>query len=112
MTSFFFNNVVILEVLCILLKEKHETFSLKFREFSPCRDTVLRVHGMKPDEKSFFYQIYAIFLETMLHVVIDSQFSLFLKGLKIFNPRRSLIVPVIEDAINELFDPSGFPICT
>ena len=49
---------------------------------------------MKSDENPFFCPIYTIYLETMVHVVIDSYFSLFLNSLKILNPRRSLIVPL------------------
>ena len=59
-------------------------------------ETVLRASGMKSDEKPFFCQIYAIVWGKMVHVVIDKNFSLFLKSLKTFlNPRLSLIVPLI-----------------
>ena len=43
-------------------REKHNVL-LKFGEIFPWRETVLRVHGMKSDEKLFFCQIYAFFLE-------------------------------------------------
>ena len=64
-----------------------QNFILKFREIFLWRNTVLRAHGMKSDEKPFFCQIYAIFCHfegKMVHVVIDRYFSLFLKGFKIF----------------------------
>ena len=38
------------------------------------RQTLLRAHEMKSDEKPFFCQIYAIFLGKMVHVVIDMYF--------------------------------------
>ena len=41
--------------------------------------------GMKSDEKPFLCQIYAIFEEKMVHVVIDRYFSLFLKGFEFFS---------------------------
>ena len=44
--------------------------------------------GMKFEEKLCFCQIYAIFWEKMVHVVIEDHFSLFLKGFKIFLTRR------------------------
>ena len=37
-----------------------QNFILKFREVFLWRETMLRVHGMKSDEKLFFCQIYAI----------------------------------------------------
>ena len=52
--------------LCVLLNKKH-IFSLKFWGTFPCRETVLRVHWMKPDKKLFFFQIFsAIFWENVL----------------------------------------------
>ena len=66
-------------------------FVLKFREIFLWRETLLRAHGMKSDEKPFF----AIFWGKMVHFVIDRYFSLFLKGLEIFlNLRISLSVPL------------------
>ena len=45
------------------------------------------VHGMKSDEKPLFFVcvkfMFMIFLETMMHVVIDRYFSLFLKDLNL-----------------------------
>ena len=88
-------NTVTLGVSKCFIDRETCNFFLKFREIFPCRETVLRVHGMKFDEKTYFCQIYVILLETMVHVMIDRYFSLFLKGLKIFlNPRQSLIVPL------------------
>ena len=64
---------------------------LKFREIFLGRETVLSTHGIKSDENPFFCQVYAMFWEKMVHVVIDRYFSLFLKGLKnLFNPRLLL----------------------
>ena len=40
---------------------KTTTIILKFKEIFPWRETVLRDHGMKSDEKPFFCQIDAIF---------------------------------------------------
>ena len=56
---------------------------------------MLRAQGMKSDKNLFFCQIYVIsFGGKMVHVVIDTNFSLFVKGLKIFlNPSLSLIDP-------------------
>ena len=65
--------------MCFIERET-QNFILKFREIFPWRETVLRAHGMKSDEKPFFCQIYAIFWGKMVHVVIDRYFSLFLKG--------------------------------
>ena len=80
--------------MCLMERET-QNFILKFREIFLWRETVLSAHGMKPDKKPFFCQIYGIFKENMVHVVIEGYLSLFLKGLKIFlNPRLSLIVPV------------------
>ena len=60
-------------------------FIIWFWEIFPWRETVLRAHRMKSDEKLFFYQIYAFFRERMVHVVIDKYFSLFLKGFEDFS---------------------------
>ena len=47
-------------------------FILKFREIFPWRETVLRAHRMKSDEKLLFCQIYANFGGgEIVHVVID-----------------------------------------
>ena len=76
------------------IKRETQNFILKFREIFPWRETGLMEHRMKSEEKPFFCQSYAIFLEKMVHVVIDRHFSLFLKGFEdFFNPRLSLIVP-------------------
>ena len=76
-------------------ERKTWNFILKFREIFLWRETVLRAHGMESDEKPFFCQINAFAWGKMVHVVIDTYFSLFQKGLKIFlNPRLSLIVPL------------------
>ena len=61
-----------------------QNFILKFGEIFLWRETVLRAHGTKFDEKPFFCQIHTIFGGETIHVVIDRYFSLFLKGLKIF----------------------------
>ena len=69
-------------ILCVLLKEKHEALILKFREYFPWRETVLRAHGMKSDEKPCFFIYFSLFLK---------------KGLEIFlNPKLSLIVPLSQ----------------
>ena len=67
-----------------------------FYEVIPWRETVLRVHGMKSDEKPFWCEIYSLFFgEKMVHVVIERYFSLFLKDFEdLLNPKLSLIVPV------------------
>ena len=70
--------------MCFIEREI-QNFILRFREVFPWRETVLRAHGMKSDWKLFFCQIYAIFWEKMVHVVIDKYFSLFLKGLEEFS---------------------------
>ena len=46
--------------MCFIEKET-PNFKLKFKDIFPLRETVLRAHGMKSDEKPFFFQIYAIF---------------------------------------------------
>ena len=80
--------------MCLIERET-QSFILKFREIFRQRETVLRAHGMKSDEKPFFCQIYTIVWRKMVHVVIDRYFPVFLKGLKIFlNLRLSLIVPL------------------
>ena len=81
--------------MCYIERDTHNLI-LKFREIFPWRETVLRAHGMKSDEKLFFCQIYAFlsyfilfylfinylfFLRKMVHVVIDRYFPLYLKGL-------------------------------
>ena len=78
--------------MCFIEKETCH-FILKFREIFLLRETLLRAHKMKSDEKPFFCQIYLTFQEKMVHVVLDRYCSLFLKGLKIFpNLMLSLIV--------------------
>ena len=69
--------------MCFIERE-HQNFILKFREIFLWRETVLRAHRMKSDEKPFFCQIYGIVWGKMVLVVIDRHFSLFLKGLMIF----------------------------
>ena len=71
--------------MCFIERET-QNFKLKFREIFLWRETILRAHGMKSDEKPIFCQIYATVRgKTVgLYVVIDRYFSLFLKGLKIF----------------------------
>ena len=59
------------------IKRETQNFILKFREIFPWRETVLRAHGMKFDEKLFFCQTYAIFEEKMVHAVIDRYFLYF-----------------------------------
>ena len=83
--------------MCFIGKEA-QNFILKFGQIFLWRETVLRAHGMKSDEKHFFCcQIYAIVWGKMVHVVIDRYFSLFLKSLKIFpSPRLSLMVPLLK----------------
>ena len=79
--------------MCFIERETQH-FILKFWENFPWRESGLKAHGMKSDEKPFFCQIHAIiFWAKMVHVMIDRHFSLFLKGLNIFlNLRLSLIV--------------------
>ena len=67
--------------MCFIERET-ENLILKFREIFLQRETVLRGHGMKSDEKLFFCQI---FWRNMVHVIIDKYFSVFLKGWKIFS---------------------------
>ena len=45
--------------MCFIERERGN-FIKKFREIFLWRETVLRAHGMKSDEKPFFCQIYAI----------------------------------------------------
>ena len=45
--------------MCFIERET-QNFILKFREIFLQRETMLRTHGMKSDEKPFFCQIYAI----------------------------------------------------
>ena len=78
--------------MCFIERETWN-FVLKFRGIFQWRETVLRAHRMKSDEKLFFCQIYAIVWRKMVHVVIDRYFSISIS--KIFlNPRLSLIVPL------------------
>ena len=63
-------------VLCVLLKEKHETF----REIFPRRETVLRAHRIKSDEKPFLCDIFFFFFlrgGAMVHIVTDRYFLYF-----------------------------------
>ena len=46
--------------MCFIERET-QNFILKFREIFLWREIVLRAHGIKSDEKPFFYQIYVIF---------------------------------------------------
>ena len=46
--------------MCFIKRETRNCI-LKFREIFQWRATVLRVHGMKFDEKPFFCQVYVIF---------------------------------------------------
>ena len=62
--------------MCFIERER-KTFILKFKEIFPWRETVLRAHRMKSDERPFFCQIYAIFFLQMVHIVIDRYFLYF-----------------------------------
>ena len=73
--------------MCFIEREA-QNFILKSGEIFLWRETVLKVHVMKSDEKLFFCQMYVIVWGKMVHVVIDRYFSLFLKGLKIFLNQR------------------------
>ena len=53
------------------IQKETKKFPLKFREIFPLKETVLRAHKMKSDEKPSFCQICVIFLDKMVHVVID-----------------------------------------
>ena len=44
----------------MLIEKETHTFILKLTEIFPWRETVLRAHGIKSDEKPFFCQIYVI----------------------------------------------------
>ena len=80
--------------MCFIERETLN-FILTFRDIFPWRETALRAHVTKSDEKSFFCQIYVIFLEKMVHFVNDRYFSLLLKVFEHFlNLRLSLIVPL------------------
>ena len=59
--------------MCFIDRET-QNFILKLRKIFPWRETVLRAHGMKSDERPFFCQIYAIFVWEMIHIVIDRYF--------------------------------------
>ena len=48
------------DFMCFIKRETCNLF-LKFREIIQWRETVLRVHGMKSDEKLFFCQVNVIF---------------------------------------------------
>ena len=50
--------------MCFIERET-QNFILKFREISPWRETVLRTHGMKSDEKPFFSVKFMHFLRTI-----------------------------------------------
>ena len=65
--------------MCFIERET-QNFILKFREIFPWRETVLRAHGMKSDEKPVFLSNLWDFLRKNGNVVIDRYFSLFLKG--------------------------------
>ena len=60
MLTFIYTHIILLfMVLCVLLK-RNTNFILNLGKFShPRRETVLRVHGMKSDEKLLFCQTYA-----------------------------------------------------
>ena len=60
--------------MCFIARETRK-FILKFGKIFSWRETVLRAHEMKPNEKPFFCQIYA---RKMVHVVSDRYFCLFL----------------------------------
>ena len=70
-------------LLCVLLRET-QNFILKFREIFPSRETALRIHRIKSDEK-LFYVNFRHFLEKMVHVVMDRYFSLLLVGFEDFS---------------------------
>ena len=60
------------------IKRETQIFIIKFREIFPWRETVLRAHRIKFDEKLFSCQTYAIFWEKkMIHAVIDRYFLYF-----------------------------------
>ena len=75
--------------MCFIERETQNVI-LKLREIFLWRETVLRTHGMKSDEKLFFCQIYVVVLGKTVLVVIDRYFSLFLKGLKIFSQPEAI----------------------
>ena len=65
------NMILFLRGFRAFIERKTFNFIIKLREIFPWRETALRAHGMKSDKQLFFCQIYAIFLEEMVHVVID-----------------------------------------
>ena len=75
--------------MCFIERETQNVI-LKLREIFLWRETVLRTHVMKSDEKLFFCQIYVVVLGKTVLVVIDRYFSLFLKGLKIFSQPEAI----------------------
>ena len=58
-TYFFQLYNTVIQVLCVLLKNRHK-FYLKFREIFPWREAALSAQGRKSYEKPFFCQNYAI----------------------------------------------------
>ena len=69
--------------MCFIERETQNVI-LKFRDIFLWRETVLKAHGKKSDEKLFFCQIYAIVWWKMVHVVIDSIFLYFWKVWRFF----------------------------
>ena len=57
--------------MCIIERET-QNFIIKFSEIFIWRETVLRAHGMKSDDKSLFYQILCNCSMKMLNDVIDN----------------------------------------
>ena len=90
--------------MCFIEREARN-FILKSREIFPWRETVLRAHRMKSDEKPFFCQIYAIFEKNWQMLRLTDIFLYFGRVLKIFlNPRLSLIVPLKEHSVHDSND--------
>ena len=79
--------------MCFIERET-QNFILKFREIFLQRETMLRTHRMKSDEKPFFCQFMQLFEKNDTYC--DWQVFFFIsERLKIFlNPRLSLIVPL------------------
>ena len=80
-TYFFKYNI---GLLCVLLKEKTENLTIKFKEIFPWTETMLMAHRIKSDKKPFSVKS-MYFLRKMVHVVIERYFPLYLKGFEDFS---------------------------
>ena len=92
--------------MCFIEREP-QNFVLKFRGIFLWRETMLRGHRMKSDEKPFFSQTYAIVRGKIWYMMwLTGIFLISERFEDFFNPRLSPIVPLTQVLCASLCDTS------